>query len=364
MMEVSLSLNRRPAQRGLSLVEILISLVLTVLIVGAVSRVYLSTKSGFFTVENMNWVNENARFALHRLGYDIRMAGYLGDLQDYWNLGETTSPPRQLRTVSGECFTTTPGGDEFRWVGPMLYEDGLTPANQAPKLLIENNASSNFSGCITTGTAVQEHRAGTDVVSSHYLDSNRATSGSALNEDDIYARVDMRDGVAFQCHTDGTGCIPPDGPGAGEIYPVIAVTYYVTSCGRTGDDGVCGTADDIPSLMRVRLWKGGVVSRERVADGVIDMQIQYGKDTDGDGLANAYLASDSSFRDPASWPMWATMKAVRVWLLLRVREPSYTDPTPSYDYGGVSTIPESGYRYELFTTTFAVRNQFSDGPAM
>jgi hypothetical protein len=244
----------------------------------------------------------------------------------------------------------------------MIYRDSSVPVNPAPKLLIENNGSSQFSGCLSAGDGLEEYRAGTDVVSSHYLDPNRILLDSELVEDEVYARVDMIDGVAFHCQTSGTGCAAPDGPSSGWNYPVVAVTYYVTACGLTGDDGVCGTTDDVPSLMRLRLWRDGELSRERVADGVYDMQVQYGADTDGDGLPDQYLDSDNSFRDATSWAAWSTMKSLRVWFLLRVPEHGHTDSASSYRYADVEVVPEADYRYELVTTTLEVRNQYSDKP--
>jgi hypothetical protein len=86
-------------------------------------------------------------------------------------------------------------------------------------------------------------------------------------------------------------------------------------------------------------------------------------DTNNDGLPNVYRNSDNSFRDATSWAMWSTMKALRVWFLLRVREHGYTDSATSYKYADVEVVPETGYRYELFSTTLAVRNQYSDKPA-
>lgn len=352
--------NSLRKQLGMSLIELLIALVLSLFVVGAVTGIYIVAKKNSVTANNIGWMQENARFALHKIGYDVRMSGYFGELQQYWNLSETTNPPRQVGTVAGECFASSTTAIAFRWAIPMISRDASPQVNVAPKILASNDSNTPFSdatnNCTTAGSALSNYLASTDILSTHYFGPNDVAD-AALTKDNIYARTSLQTGVVFKCQTNGTGCKPPDGPATGMNYPIAAYLYYVSGCGRPGDDGACGTADDnIPSLMRVNLQPDGTLLRERVADGVIDMQIQFGVDTDNDGLANKYQDSTNDFRDPTQWATWATFKTARVWLLMRAREPGYTDPTGAYLYGSATTVPAANYRYELFTTTLTLRN--------
>lgn len=360
---------RRP--RGLSLVELLVALVLSLFVVGAITGIYIVAKKNSVTANNISWLQENARFALHKIGYDVRMSGYIGELQEYWNLKETTNPARKISAVAGECFTASTTGTAFRWVAPMIFNDAASPVNFAPKIMASNNSNAPFAdathSCTTAGSSLSEYLAGTDILSTHYVGPD-AVADTDLLKNQIYVRTDLQShsGVAFQCQANGVGCIPPDAPAGPDSknYPVAAILYYITGCGRPGDDGVCGTADDVPALMRVRLQADGTLLRERVADGVVDMQIQFGSDTDNDGLPNTYFNSNNGFRDPAQWAQWSTAKTVRAWLLMRTREPGYSDPNGSYSYGDANTAPVASYRYELFTTTLMLRNQFSPPPPL
>lgn len=65
----------RSQQSGITLVEILISLVLGLLLVGAATGIYLSNRQTFRQVENLARLQENARIAFELLGRDIREAG-------------------------------------------------------------------------------------------------------------------------------------------------------------------------------------------------------------------------------------------------------------------------------------------------
>lgn len=63
-------------QRGLSLVEVMISLVLGIVLVGGVLQMFVTTKSGYRQQEGVANMQENGRYAMHILRENILMAGY------------------------------------------------------------------------------------------------------------------------------------------------------------------------------------------------------------------------------------------------------------------------------------------------
>lgn len=352
---------RRPLKcrsAGLSLTELLVAMVLSMAVIGTVISVFAATKRSYLVQDNVAWMQENARHAFRRLGYDIRMSGYLGELQAYWNLAQTAILARQLGVIPNECFTQTDTGATFRWVAPMLANDGAALPTFGPKISGENNSGAMFD-CLTAGTAQYDYRAGTDVISLHYAES-AAVADAALTAGRVYISTTLSNGILFQCNGGGgVGCSPGDVPAVDANHPIYAGTYYVTPCGREGNDAVCATSDDVPALMRVRLEADGTIGRDRVAEGVIDMQIQYGIDLDADGLADSFIDSTNTFLTVGSWQGMSTVKVVRIWLLMRVREPGYSDPNGNYVYGDANVAPVAGYRYQLYSSTFAVRNQYS-----
>lgn len=66
------------AQRGLSVVELLISLVIGMAVIAGSIQVVVSSKKSFVDQDEVTFIQTNARYALDMMGKDIRMAGYLG----------------------------------------------------------------------------------------------------------------------------------------------------------------------------------------------------------------------------------------------------------------------------------------------
>lgn len=71
-----ISLNRK--QTGLSLVELMIAISLSLILTLGVIQIFSSSKQTSRVQNALARVQENARFALDLLSHDIRMAGQLG----------------------------------------------------------------------------------------------------------------------------------------------------------------------------------------------------------------------------------------------------------------------------------------------
>jgi type IV pilus assembly protein PilW len=68
----------RHKQRGLSLIELMVAMVISLVLLGAIGLVYLSSKTGFTYANNTVRMSEDASFALETISRDVRMAGYGG----------------------------------------------------------------------------------------------------------------------------------------------------------------------------------------------------------------------------------------------------------------------------------------------
>ena len=71
-------LPRGRDQKGMTLVELMIAMVIGLIVLGAVSSVFISTRQTFRTTDSLSRIQESARFALEMMARDIRMAGYIG----------------------------------------------------------------------------------------------------------------------------------------------------------------------------------------------------------------------------------------------------------------------------------------------
>jgi len=68
--------HARLYQRGLSLIELMIALVLGVFVVGALIALYINSKESYILTENMARLQESGRFAMSLVSRDLRWADY------------------------------------------------------------------------------------------------------------------------------------------------------------------------------------------------------------------------------------------------------------------------------------------------
>ena len=70
------------SQRGLSLIELMIAITLSLFIIAAMIGLFVNSKENYRMNENMSRLQENARFAVSFLARDLRMADYRGCVRD------------------------------------------------------------------------------------------------------------------------------------------------------------------------------------------------------------------------------------------------------------------------------------------
>jgi type IV pilus assembly protein PilW len=343
------------SDKGFGLVELMIALFLSITVMSVIIQVFLSSKQNYILQENLGRLQENGRFAIDVLIKDIRQAGYLGEIQEYWDITETAIPAQQVNTLSGECFSGL-----YSWVTPMIASGGLTPphiigANNTSEDLSDNN---DFAGCISD----DDYQTNTDIVSVHYV-GPEAVSDANLVQNQLYLRSNLDDGRIFKCNNAGS-CVPgdaPDTPGNKKTtanYPIYSAAYFVRPWQSSVGDGV-------PTLVRAVLSTDSCISlgpcviTEPIVEGVANMQVRYGVDTDDDGFADQYLDADEidGFTSLADMQEWHKVRTVRIWLLLRTERPETGHhDSKTYVLGDTVVTPDNNYRHALFTTTIALRN--------
>src|SRR5436190_22011265 len=68
----------RHSMRGLSLVELMVAITIGLIIMAAVSAVFVNSRANYTTQESLARLQENARIAINTVARDLRMAGYYG----------------------------------------------------------------------------------------------------------------------------------------------------------------------------------------------------------------------------------------------------------------------------------------------
>jgi type IV pilus assembly protein PilW len=110
-------IDRRPlrrrspgsAQRGLTLIELLVSIVIGLVVVGAVSYLYIGSRGAYRGNESLARIQEAGRFALDSISRDVRRAGALG--------------------CGSSAAVSTSAAVTYRVVAPAALPAALTPIN-------------------------------------------------------------------------------------------------------------------------------------------------------------------------------------------------------------------------------------------
>jgi len=253
-------------ERGLSLVELMIAMVLALVLTAAVITVFANNRHSFTQDENVQRMQDDARHALRELTFDLSMAGHYGDL-----LVPGSVTPDGGLTLTSDCGPV--GAPE--WV----YQPVDPATGESLSIVALDNASAaqaaaNFS-CINGG----EFRAGTDVVSIKRVAGARA---GALTAGRVYLRTNGTVGLLFKEPVAAPAVTVPLPRADWEYRPSI---YYIRNFAYDVGDG-------IPTLCK-KVLRGASpgMTTECLAAGIEDLQIEYGVDTSGDGFANVYVPS-------------------------------------------------------------------------
>lgn len=94
------SLINKQQQAGLSLIELMVALVLSMLLMLGVTQVFLSSKATYSANQELSEIQESGRFALDILVQDIANTGYQGQCYRSSELDEINGPNEELNKAN------------------------------------------------------------------------------------------------------------------------------------------------------------------------------------------------------------------------------------------------------------------------
>jgi type IV pilus assembly protein PilW len=316
--------------RGFSLVELMVAITIGLIILAAVSAVFVSSKRSYSTQDRLARLQENARFAMQFMTRDIRMAGYSGCVKDLPNINNVSG--------LGSMNIALEGIDNAESTSTWLPSAATRPADikdDTDALAIRAGDPSQ----ITSLTSAMESES----------DPLPVTSTDGLNDNNIILVADCSNADVLQITTVNSPLLEHTA-NLGKLYDTSAQVmkfytriYYVKN-----------RADGTPALF---LDENG--SEQELVEGVEDLQILYGVDTDADNAPNVYLNAT----DVAA--AWANVKSVRIGMLVRTPNDRDldTDVRSTYDVNGNTfTVPTDAdgnrdrHQRRVFQTTIQVRN--------
>lgn len=324
-------------QRGFTLVEIMVALVLSLILTAGVVQIYLTTKQTYRLQESLSRIQENARYALATLSRDIRMAGY-------WGCGTQSIDPDDVDENS-----VLNSKDDYFWNFDVPIEgfEGNDDGTWSPSL----------DGSVTSPVA------GSDVLTLRSVDGGGATVTSDtfdvtmphdLKQCGIALVTNCETAVVFQITNDPASgsvedttvdCSAPKNASVvadkvdyvgGDILPISTKTYYV----RTGD------LSGMPGLWRRKSNE----PPEELVEGVERLEIRYGVDTDDDGRVESYVTANAVTD-------WAEVASINLNLLLVSVEGNVITEDQTLEIAGTEETFTDRRLRQVFSTTVGVRNR-------
>ena len=321
-------------QRGLSLLESMISLSIGVFLMGGVMMTFSTMRGATSETLGIGEVQENGRLAISILRRDIEHSGFWGQYQSQLSNDLLAVPGVPGTDCSGGSNSTNDGSFPIAsdWAFWSLWATTAT--------------SANVLGCIsdanTTSDVVQIKRA--------------ISSATAIG--------DFRSNRFYLISSSSSAAIV-GGNAASSSFPVIEnstnwmyqhLVYYIA------DKDFYGST--VPTLMRRRLIvsTGGLaqMNSEPVIDGIENIRLMFGIDVDLDGRVDSYIGAENVARE--HWNQGSAdtsyILSVRIYVLARALEKDsrYTNDN-TYTLGDREVRGNSDhYRRMLFTTTVSIIN--------
>jgi type IV pilus assembly protein PilW len=387
----------RAKQTGLSLIELMVAMTISLFLLIAIGLVYSTSKSGFAYANNTVRMSEDATFALDSLGRDIRMAGYAGCKGTSRTSSSTPPAPitydlntdilvPNLDKVKGIAISETEKPNPFSSSVFNARDAVLGYTNNAAAVSAAGTPVPSFLDTSTTSFAVSTTAPILFVSggSQRALQVNAAVTGGSGSSTDIKFEgdpykwrnnisnskknfmliSDCKNGEIFRADDmDANGKMTSEKAliksyGADAIVtPIISSTYFLAT--RAGSS--------TPSLFR-SYFNGYVQNTEELVPNVEDIAFQYGENTTclGGAACSAtnppsYVADD--YRKAADVTDWSRVVSVRIGLIMvtedngQAAKTSATTETIPWINGDYA-VPLADRRLRrAYTTTVSIRNR-------
>lgn len=344
-------------QDGFSLVEIMVGMAIGLLGMVVIMQVFAVTESGKQTTTSGGDAQQKSALSLHTIEHDLRMAGY----------GINGVPALMGCKIHGYNESRNPKTFDFV-LAPVVITQGTGNLPDTITVTYSTSAVMNAPASITQAMPTP---------SAAYKVNNRYG----------FAPGDLI--VIAEGSKDCTLGQVTDTPGGGQSDNVIHNSgQYKNSDGQNvpADYNKPGGVSNVSYTTTAKLYNLGPLPisnvysiinnslnlfpnltavNETIADNVLDLQAQYGVDTDDDGDVDAYrVSADLDNNGTTTGLEYSQVLSVRFGIISRStkREPgcNVTTVVPTWAGGAFNNIKANAdwqcYRYRVFETTTMLRN--------
>lgn len=338
-------MNKYTRQLGISMVEILIALVISLFLLGGIVQVYIGNKASYTFTDAIGRIQENGRFAMDTLTQDLRMAGF-------W--GCATFDPDDPANITNNLDPNGPGYD------PALYDfilqgmiegtenDGLNGSDsvtlRGSKPMQVNvhppyNVSTSAMLHVTANDSVQpgdivmvSNCRGADI-----FQVTNTTNSTDANQNALVHNTGTGEPGNYNpsnCQGGNAHCLSQTYGSDAGLFEMQTVTYSIAA-GASGEPA---------------LWRSENGINLELIEGIEQMQVLYGLDTDNDKFPNQYVISTAV-------PDMFDVISVRVMLLVRSDTDFIAEANQGYTFNSNNITAADRRLRQVFTTTIALRNR-------
>ena len=306
----------RRLQQGLSMIELLVSIILMGLVTLGTVTLYSAIGQSYKTIDSSQALNDSARYAFEVIGQALRIAGY----QEYMR-SDPSTPSLGGKIYPAVCTTAT-------LPCPIIgfNNSKLTSISSVDNFGATNNGGVNFSDTLGVTFSGSSLASDTATANNAVLDCQGVAQPAPLTVSDL--------GLSLFWVTTSKG------------EPELA-------CVSRGNVSASG---------------GAVRNSQVIVRGVETFQVMYGIDGDGDSLPNQWVSAQGVTD-------WMTVRAVRVGFVLR-GQPGSSQATAvsatdnvlyplgkefigaSTEQGLAFTPTADGRIRRAYTSTYMLRNTF------
>ena len=322
-------ITNRISQRGLSLVELMISITIGLLILSALATLFVNQSRTRTELDKSNRLIDNGRYAMEVLSENLQLAGFYGE-------GELTVAP----TILDPCTSnlSTPNLGELRnAVG--LHVLGYDAANVSATL-----------GSPPCGLAAANLKAGSDILVLRRADTTAVAAAAAINGRHYIQLSSCNNttepaSFVIDTATANYNLHKYDCVAVADVRRLVVQTYYISPDNTSGDG--------IPTLKVRELDPAGtgVFITTPLVEGIEYLQVEYGIDGDnnadgvmddinGDSVVNVSDkdgAADSYVTTCVDATCWSNVVSVKLNIIAR-----NTETTAGYTNNSTYTLGQAG----------------------
>jgi len=304
--------TQRPSQQGFTLIELMVAVTVGLLLLAGLSTLFAGNNHAQMEIERANRQVENGRYAMQLLGGDLRNAGFYSDFNPTALALPKAAPDpcsTDIAVIRTAIVLPVQGYNDSAAALDCLKDAGVRADTDV--VVVRHTAT-----CIVDAADCEPAAFG-----GPFLQASQCDNLFELGHNDVskYYNVDTH---INQLALHKRDCGPASGTGTAADVRRLQTHIYFVSNNSSGTDGV-------PTLKRAEVTSQGAnitVNIVPLAEGIENMQLEYGMDTSNDGVADLYTidpATASGCADAECAVVnWNNVVSIKVNLLARTLTPS------------------------------------------